>query len=250
VARNQFSNNALATLASSIGSTATALSVTAGFGALFPALAAGQQFIATLMKAGAPATLEIILCTARSGDNFTTIVRAQEGTTALSWSAGDTVALLPTAGGFAAFAQTVDLQATSLSAPLSATSSSSFVTAMTLTLPLGIYKLSALLAFFQASAGNAGVSFQVVGGTATVSFTNLFGAVNGSVNGAAISRITSNTASFIAASSTSNTDYLKWDVDVNVTAAGTVVLQFAQNVSSAITSTLAQGSSLAATKIG
>jgi hypothetical protein len=57
------------------------------------------------MKAGAPSTFEIILCTARSGDNFTNIVRAQEGTTALSWNAGDTVTLLITAGGLNSFVQ-------------------------------------------------------------------------------------------------------------------------------------------------
>lgn len=107
-----FSNNASATLAAPITSTATALSVTAGSGALFPAPSGGTSFTATLQHivAGVVTAYEIILVTGRSTDNFTTIVRAQENTTALAWNAGDTIALLPTANGLAQMAQFDDLQ--------------------------------------------------------------------------------------------------------------------------------------------
>lgn len=104
------SNNAVTTLAASISSTATSLSVVSGAGALFPNPTSGQFFRFTLVKAGVPTTFEICLCTARSTDTFASIQRAQEGTTALSWSAGDTVALFPTAGDLADFAQFDDLQ--------------------------------------------------------------------------------------------------------------------------------------------
>ncbi len=105
-----FSNNASTTLSAAITSGATTLSVTSGAGTLFPNPAAGQNFTFTLIKSGTPTTFEICLCTARSGDTFSTIVRAQEGTTALAWNAGDTVALLPTAAGLTGFTQFDDLQ--------------------------------------------------------------------------------------------------------------------------------------------
>lgn len=54
---------------------------------------------------------EIVLVTGSpSSDNFT-IVRAQEGTTAAAWNAGDTFTLLNTAGDMAAMAQADDVQA-------------------------------------------------------------------------------------------------------------------------------------------
>lgn len=107
----KFTNNATTTLAASITSTATSLSVTGGTGSLFPALTfAGANFTCTLVKNGVPTTFEIINVTARAGDTFSSIARGQEGTTALAWNAGDTVTLMPTAGDMAQFAQFDDLQ--------------------------------------------------------------------------------------------------------------------------------------------
>jgi hypothetical protein len=106
-----FTNNANSTLAAPITSTATSLSLTSGGGALFPAPAAGQSFTVTLVKNGTPSTYEIVLVTARATDSFTSIARGQEGTTALSWNAGDFVYLYPTAGDLQQFAQFGDLQA-------------------------------------------------------------------------------------------------------------------------------------------
>ena len=51
---------------------------------------------------------EIVYCTARTGD-ICTIVRAQEGTAAQSWLAGDLAANLITAGQMAAMVQTAAL---------------------------------------------------------------------------------------------------------------------------------------------
>lgn len=106
----QFANNASTTLAASITSAATSCSVVSGTGSLFPALTSPQTFAFTFIKSGVPTTREICLCTARSGDTFGTIVRAQEGTTALSWNSGDTVEMRPTAGDMQQFAQFDDLQ--------------------------------------------------------------------------------------------------------------------------------------------
>lgn len=88
---NLFTNNAATTLASNISNVATSLTVATGTGALFPNPTAGQYFYCTL--ANNAGTVEIIKVTARSGDTFSTITRAQDGTSAVGWTAGDKVEL-------------------------------------------------------------------------------------------------------------------------------------------------------------
>jgi len=102
-----FANNASSSLAAPISNTATALTVQSGTGSEFPSPGASQQFAATLNDVATGLLFEIVYCTVRTGDTFTTIVRGQEGTTALSWLAGDLIANVPTAGQMAAFVQTV-----------------------------------------------------------------------------------------------------------------------------------------------
>ena len=92
----QFTNNAATTLASSILSGATSLTVTASTGALFPSLSGGNFFYCTLQNT-AGTVYEIIKVTARSTDTFT-IVRAQEGTSASAFASGDKCELRLTAG--------------------------------------------------------------------------------------------------------------------------------------------------------
>jgi hypothetical protein len=75
-------------LASGIGPAATSLTVSATEGALFPAAGAGSTF--DLVIYNTSALREIVSVTARAVDVFT-IVRAQQGTTALTWNAGDRV---------------------------------------------------------------------------------------------------------------------------------------------------------------
>ena len=87
----QFTNNAATLLASSITSIATSLTVSTATGSLFPTLAGGQYFYCTLTNAAAT-VIEIVKVTARSTDTFT-IVRAQDGTTASAFSAGEKVEL-------------------------------------------------------------------------------------------------------------------------------------------------------------
>lgn len=92
----KFANSAFATLAAGINTSATSITLTTGQGARFPSLGAGDYFYATLIDASN--NLEIIKCTARSTDVLT-VVRAQEGTTARSFSTGDRIELRVTAAG-------------------------------------------------------------------------------------------------------------------------------------------------------
>jgi len=83
-----FSNNAATTLATSINSSVTSLTVATGTGVLFPNPTGGQYFYMTL--ANVAGTVEIVKVTARSTDTFT-IVRGQDGSSASSWVSGDKV---------------------------------------------------------------------------------------------------------------------------------------------------------------
>lgn len=96
-ARALFTNNAGTTLALSVTNVATTATLASGAGALFPSPAAGEFFPITFIASGNPLIFEICYCTARSGDVIT-ITRAQEGTSALAWNAGDFARLLLTAG--------------------------------------------------------------------------------------------------------------------------------------------------------
>lgn len=91
-----FSNNASAPLAASITAASTSITVTTGQGALFPAVAAGSYFYATLVDSSN--NLEIVKVTARSGDTMT-VTRAQEGTAARAYAAADKIELRVTAAG-------------------------------------------------------------------------------------------------------------------------------------------------------
>jgi hypothetical protein len=92
----KFTNNASATLAASITSTQTSVSVTTGQGALFPTLSAGDYFYVTFSDSAN--NLEIAKCTARASDTLT-VVRGQDGTTGRQFSAGDKCELRFTAAG-------------------------------------------------------------------------------------------------------------------------------------------------------
>jgi hypothetical protein len=74
----KFANNATTTITARISDTDTSIVVAAG--ALFPALAAGEYFKATLQDT--QNNLEIVRVTARSG-NTMTVLRGQDGTLAL-----------------------------------------------------------------------------------------------------------------------------------------------------------------------
>lgn len=100
-----FTNNAQTTVVGAIGLTDTALTVAAGLGSLFSApnfSGADEYQMLTLSNASAT---EIVQLTNRVGDVLT-VVRAREGTTALSWAAGSTISARITAGMLQGLIQT------------------------------------------------------------------------------------------------------------------------------------------------
>lgn len=97
----KISNNAATTIAGSLTTTATSIALAAGSGSKFPALSAGDWFPMTLIKAST-GEREIVKVTARSND-LLTVVRGQEGTLPLTFSAGDKAELRVTAAVFAEF---------------------------------------------------------------------------------------------------------------------------------------------------
>jgi hypothetical protein len=99
-----FANDATGQLAGPISNTATSVTLQTGQGALFPSPTAGQYFVCTFVDAATGLLDEIVWCTSRSSDTLT-IARAQEGTTALAWNAGDYCSNQVTAGTLAQMLQ-------------------------------------------------------------------------------------------------------------------------------------------------
>jgi len=95
--RPLYTNNAATYLAFGITNTATTMQVSANAGNLFPNPTGGDYFYVSLISLSGP-IIEIVKCTARSGDIFT-IERGQEGTSPLYWNMGDNVQLRITAAG-------------------------------------------------------------------------------------------------------------------------------------------------------
>lgn len=99
-----FGNNAQGVLSGAITNAALTVSLNPGQGALFPSPGAGQFFVGTFNDAATGLLDEIVHVTNVTGDVLT-IVRAQEGTAAQAWNAGDLFANLWTAGSAAAMLQ-------------------------------------------------------------------------------------------------------------------------------------------------
>ena len=99
-------NNAKTTLAANMDATATTMTISTGTASRFPSPVLGSSyFLVTLVDASTGQSREILQVTEVVGDTFT-VVRAQEGTTALPWVANDICACLFTAGTFNLLAQT------------------------------------------------------------------------------------------------------------------------------------------------
>jgi len=92
----KFANNAHSTLASSVSTSATSITVASGHGARFPSLSGSEFFYATLIDTSN--NLEIVKVTARSTDVLTA-TRAQESTSARAFASGDRIELRVTAQG-------------------------------------------------------------------------------------------------------------------------------------------------------
>jgi hypothetical protein len=91
-----YANNILTTLSAPVAAGATVFPLTSV--ANFPAsIPAGSYLEISLVDAATKTVFEVCYATARSGGNIT-VLRAQEGTTAQSWSANDIVYSNITAG--------------------------------------------------------------------------------------------------------------------------------------------------------
>ena len=148
-----FTNNAATGMVYPISSSATTLVVNGGSGSLFPAPTGGNYFMITLISSGS-GNMEIVQCTARSGDTFT-IVRAQEGTTAQSFAIGDSVQLRITAGSLQAFSNPTLVNSVAAGTGIGVSSSTGNVTISN----TGVTNL------------NAGSGISLSGSTGTVNIT-------------------------------------------------------------------------------
>lgn len=186
----KFANNASTTLAGSISASATAFIVTTGGGAAFPPLGAGEYFYITLIDASN--NIEIVKVTARSGDNFT-VVRGQEGTTALAYTAGAKVEARPTAAGLLAIASdNVPVASTSVAGIVQlndTTSSTSTTQAATARALKVAYDLAAAALPAAGGTVTSTVLFNsgpVLANTIPMAFRNSAGISNGTTAGAQI----------------------------------------------------------------
>lgn len=105
----KITNNAWSILASAITASSTTIIVTTGQGARFPVTSASDYFYGTL--ADALGNLEIVKVTTRVADTMT-VVRGQDGTTALDFALGDKFELRPVAAMFNAKLDAADAAAT------------------------------------------------------------------------------------------------------------------------------------------
>lgn len=100
----KFKNNANGTLASAVASGDTTVNLTAGHGNRFPTVNASENeyFFATLIDTSG--NLEVVKVTARVNDSLT-VVRGQDGTSAIAFAASDIIELRPTSGALDRFLQ-------------------------------------------------------------------------------------------------------------------------------------------------
>lgn len=93
----QFANFGSTQLAGAISNVATVANLISGSGALFPEPSNGQYFVAEFNDQATGLEYEVVWVTGRMGDTIT-MIRGQEGTSALTWQAGDLFFSGPTAG--------------------------------------------------------------------------------------------------------------------------------------------------------
>jgi hypothetical protein len=97
-------NNVSTTIASSVTSTAT--TITLASNANFPTIPAGYVWAVTLNDAATKTVFEIVYVTSTSGANLQGCLRGQEGTTAQAWLANDKAFAADTAGILGSFVTT------------------------------------------------------------------------------------------------------------------------------------------------
>jgi len=102
----KLTNNATGLLAANINSSVTSISLASSAGSKFPTLTVGDW--CPIVVVDGSGNLEIMRCTARSGDVLT-VTRGQEGTTARSFSSGARVDVRLTSAALAEFALSSDM---------------------------------------------------------------------------------------------------------------------------------------------
>jgi hypothetical protein len=101
----KITNNATTTIATALTSASTTISVTAGTGALFPTLGAGDYFQATLQDTNN--NFELVRVTARIDDTMT-VVRGQGGTLAIPFAVNSRFELRVTADNLQDYVDSLD----------------------------------------------------------------------------------------------------------------------------------------------
>lgn len=165
-----FANDAQSTLAGAITSTALTAALSPGSGALFPAVttAAGTFFRLTFRDQATMLQDEIVFVTNLAGDVIT-MLRAQEGTTAQAWSAGDIAANLNTAGAMGNLVQTAQQQSGVLNYAVDTGAANALIVALT----PAIKALTAGLQInVQIGHSNTGASTIAVNGLTAVAVVN------------------------------------------------------------------------------
>lgn len=102
-----FANNISTTLAGSISSGATSLTLSSAAN-LPSSIPAGKVFVITLNDAATRQQFEVIYATAISGATLSGLLRGQENTSAQAWSTGDYAYTAPTKGQMEALGQLGD----------------------------------------------------------------------------------------------------------------------------------------------
>jgi hypothetical protein len=155
-----FANNAVSLLAAPINAAATSVQLAGGDGALFPNPVPGQQFFKlTFVDELTELVNEIVHCTARAGD-ILTIVRAQEGTQALPWLAGDSALNMTTAQTQDNFIQVQQAQAGATNTAVDTGTPNSYVAALT---PAVTTRIFGLFVRIKAATANTGPSTLNIG---------------------------------------------------------------------------------------
>lgn len=195
-----YANNASSTLAGAISNVAVALNLASGTGSLFPSPnnVNGEFFRLSLTDLSTGLLHEIVYVTSRTGDTCT-ILRAQEGTVAQAWQAGDLAANQNTAGAMRNVVQVVQAQTSAFSYDATDTgTANNYAIQLTPAMPTGV---DGTPLRFKAANANTGASTLTVDGGTSYPLTG--------VDGAALQggEITANSICFVAFNSSGTPGY-------------------------------------------
>jgi hypothetical protein len=164
-----FANNSISTLATSVATGTTTVTLASGTGGLFPNPTTGAQFFRFTMTSATTGATEITYCTARAGDVLT-LLRAQESTTALAFTGGDYAIHEITAGMMVNNYSPAADQANVVRYSTETGSGNMFLVALNPPLPVGTYGDEII---FTASHGNTGASTLTVNSGTTYALTDI-----------------------------------------------------------------------------